>query len=103
MKVLLFSGLLLVSTLFPAVTDCDSIQLDLQVTHTSDGNNDGKIEVSVEKGQAPFKVYLFADKRSDNLLDVKFKDLKNLKAGNYLLLVQDSGGECTYRQNVIIN
>ena len=103
MKVLLFSGLLLVSTLFPTVTDCDSIQLDVQVTHTSEGKNDGRIAVTVEKGRPPFKVFLFADKRADNLLDVKFKDLKNLKAGDYMLLVQDSGGECTFRQNIKIN
>ena len=61
MKILLFSGLLFISTLVTEKSDCDSIQLDLGITHTSEGKNNGKIEVTVEKGRAPFTVYLFAE------------------------------------------
>lgn len=103
MKVLLLSGLLLISSYLSETSDCDSIQLVLDINHTTDGRNNGKINVTVEKGEAPFKIYLFADRRSDNLLDVKFKDLKNLKPGDYIIVVQDSGSNCTFRQNVKIN
>ena len=102
MKILLFSGLLFISTLVTEKSDCDSIQLDLGITHTSEGKNNGKIEVTVEKGRAPFTVYLFAAKREDNLEDVKFKDLKDLKRGDYILVVQDKDNKCTFNQKITI-
>lgn len=102
MKVLVFSGLILISTFFSGMSDCDNIQLELKVTHTSEGKSNGRIEVIVEKGKAPFSVYLFAPNRKDNLEDVTLKDLKDLKAGEYILVVQDKDRKCNFNQNITI-
>lgn len=101
MKVLLFSVILFILANVPGIPVCNDIQLSLITTNTSEGQNNGKIEVKVEKGHPPFKVYLYAEKRKDNKLDIKFKDLENLAPGKYLLVVQDKG-ECTFQESIVI-
>jgi len=103
MKILLISGLLNLWAFLPGGINCDNLKLDISLTHTTNGKANGKIEVVVQRGAGPFKVFLFASKREDNLEDVKFKDLKDLKSGEYILVVQDKESNCTFKQNVIIN
>jgi hypothetical protein len=101
MKVLLLSGLLFISTLNSEKSICDNIQLELSITNTTEGRDNGKIEVEVVKGKAPYKVFLFASKPKVNLVNIKIKDLKNLPAAEYLLIVQDQSN-CRVQQTVII-
>ena len=99
MKVLLLSGLLFISTLTSEKSNCDNIQLDITITHSSQGSNNGKIEVEVKKGKAPFRAYLFADDKSNNLHDVALDELVSLSAGSYILVIQDANN-CSVHKKI---
>jgi hypothetical protein len=102
MKLLLLSGLLFFSTYLPGDETCTNLKINVSVIHSTNNLSNGRIEVDVEKGQPPYKVYLFAEKPKNNLLDVKFRDLKDLAAGDYILVVQDKEG-CNVKENIVVN
>jgi len=101
MKLLVISGLLFFSAFMPDNPVCDNLKFKTKITHTSDGGNNGEIAISIVKGKPPYKVFLFADKQENNLLDVGLDDLKNLFAGKYILVVQDAA-DCTIQEKLIL-
>ncbi len=99
MKVLFISLLFFTGGLTPEESSCDSLKLKLDISHTSKGEQNGKILISVIKGRAPYKTFLFAEKRQDNRQDFKLDELKGLTSGKYTLIVQDGSG-CTFQQTI---
>ena len=99
MKIVFASVLFIISALMPDNPACDNLTIKTKITHTTDGGSNGEIAVSIIKGKPPYKVYLFADKQENNLLDVDFDDLKNLSAGKYILVVQDAA-DCTIQEKL---
>ena len=80
---------------------CNNLKIKTKITHTTAGASNGEISVSVVKGQPPYKAYLFAENKQNNLLDVRLDDLKNLSAGKYILVVQDAV-DCTIQEKLIL-
>jgi hypothetical protein len=101
MKVLFVSVLFISSFMMPGELPCDGLKIETNITNTSNGENDGQISVTVVKGKAPYKVFLFAEKRENNRLDIKIKDLRKLASGKYILIIQDAGG-CTTQETVFV-
>jgi hypothetical protein len=101
MKLLIISTLLIFSALLPESPDCDNLKIKTKITHTTTGESNGQIVVTVVKGQPPYKASLFAERKNDNLLEVGLEDLKNLPAGKYILVVQDAG-DCATQEKVIL-
>jgi len=99
MKVLFISLLFVMAGRAPEEPSCDSLKLKLDISHTSKGDENGKISISVVKGRAPYKTFLFAKKRQDNRQDFKFDELINLASGKYTLIVQDGSG-CTVQETI---
>ena len=99
MKIVFASVLFIFSALMPDNPACDNLTIKTKITHTTDGGSNGEIAVSIIKGKPPYKVYLFADKQENNLLDVDLDDLKNLSAGKYILVVQDAA-DCTIQEKL---
>ncbi|MDG5799006.1 gliding motility-associated C-terminal domain-containing protein [Marinilabiliaceae bacterium ANBcel2] len=62
------------------------------------GTSDGSIDISIEGGIAPYQ-YKWS---SDNGFTSKSKDVQNLKAGNYEVIVTDYN-ECTTSKNIEVN
>ena len=88
------------STMLIGAPPCN-LEIKTSITHTSDAKDNGKIDVTIIKGEAPYKVFLFAEKRKDNRQDIKFKDLNDLASGRYILIIQDAGG-CTVQETLNI-
>ena len=101
MKIVFASVLFVLSALMPDNPACDNLIIKTTIIHTTNGANNGEVAVSIVKGKPPYKVYLFADKQENNLLDVDFDDLKNLSAGKYILVVQDAA-DCTTQEKLIL-
>lgn len=101
MKIVFASVLYIFSALLPDNPACESLTIKTTITHTIDGASNGEVAVTIVKGKAPYKVFLFAEKLENNLLDVELDDLKNLSAGKYILVVQDAA-ECTTQEKLIL-
>ena len=101
MKLLVISGLFFFSAFMPDKPVCDNLKFKTKITHTTEGASNGQIAISIVKGRPPYKVFLFADKQENNLLDVGLDDLKNLSAGKYILVVQDAA-DCTTQEKLIL-
>lgn len=101
MKIVFASVLFIFSALLPDNPACDNLIIKTTITHTTEGASNGEVTVTIVKGKAPYKVFLFAEKLENNLLDVDFDDLKNLSAGKYILVVQDAA-DCTTQENLIL-
>lgn len=101
MKVLLLSGLFYLMAGMPGNTDCDNIRLDLNIIHTTENKTNGKIEVEIVNGLAPYEFYLFGSGTNNNKIKVKKSELKDLAAGEYLLVVQDKTS-CRVTKKIVI-
>jgi len=101
MKLILVSALFFISASLPGNSDCDSLKIKANITNTSNNQANGAISVEVVNGKPPYKVFLFADKRKDNRLDVGIDDLVDLPAGKYILVIQEGGG-CAIQENLTV-
>ena len=99
MKVLFISLLFFISGLAPEESSCDYLKLKLDISHTSGGGENGKVLISVVKGKAPYKTFLFAKMKQNNRKGFKFDELINLASGKYTLIVQDGSG-CTVQETI---
>jgi len=70
------------------VDDCIEIKVEARVSL-----DDIYLDFSPGLNYTDFKLFLFADKRSDNRLDFTAKEIKNLPKGQYLLVVQEKSGD----------
>ncbi len=101
MKVFIFSLLLVISSFTYERQDCDQLKFEVNITHSSDGLNNGIIEVVELKSTSKVKAFLYGDKKSKNRLDVKIDKLNNLEAGKYLLVLQNK--DCSsVKKDIII-
>ena len=75
------------------VPDCDGLQYKLTITHTSNGENNGRIEVEIIKSSSRVRAYLYIKKgnqRKNSKEDVSVDELTGLAAGHYVLILQDA-------------
>lgn len=101
MKVFLVSALLVVSSFTLEKRLCNQLKFDVSITHTSNDQNNGIIEVVDLKSTTKVKAFLYGDKKSKNRLDVKVEKLTNLESGKYLLVLQNN--ECSsVKKDIII-
>jgi hypothetical protein len=68
---------------------CDNFKISADITDTSNGRNNGKIEVKVEGGKAPYKYSYFGPDRVKEL-ETNNPKIQNLKKGKYIVIVADS-------------
>ncbi len=73
-----------------ATPDCPEIRIEVQVTNTSDNQNNGMIELKGDDNQK-YKVFLLSGD-GKNSLEASDKELENLKKGEYNLIVQNGKG-----------
>ena len=89
MKFILISVLLGFSSFSTTSDVCDDLKFDIEVTHTTDGLNNGKIDVTITKGLQNVKAFLYAKSRGNNRLNIKIDELKNLPSGTFTLVLQN--------------
>ena len=61
---------------------------------------DGYINIKVEGGEAPYKVNLFSPYSSPSNHELKGNEwsIKNIKPGDYLIVVQDNTGASNFKE-----
>ncbi len=101
MKLLLISVLIAISPFNLETEPCKDLTYDIKLTHTSDGKDNGIIEVTITKSSSKVKAFLYSEGKSGNKLDVKLDELTHLKAGKYILVLQNK--ECSsVKRDIII-
>lgn len=89
MKFLLISVLIAFSSFNSETEPCKDLTYDIKLTHTSGGQDNGIIEVTITKSASKVKTYLYSEGKTENKLDVKLDELTRLKAGTYMLVLQN--------------
>jgi hypothetical protein len=84
------------------IVECDEIDVKLNITHTSDGKKNGKIEMNFEKPATSYTCFIFSGADNNNRLAVKDNEINDLEKGEYNLYIQDKKG-CTKRIEFKIN
>jgi len=82
--------------------DCEEIEVTLDITHTTDNQNDGKIVMKFKKSTTSYTCFVFSGANQDNRLDVKDNTISDLARGDYNLYIQDKNG-CTKHVKFKIN
>ena len=89
MKIVFVSVLLFLASFISKEQECDQLKFEINVVHTSDGLDNGKIEVTNIDSPSKVRAFLYGDKREKNKLDVKVEKLEKLKPGTYILILQN--------------
>jgi len=89
MKIVFASVLVVLASFIPKEQECDQLKFDINVVHTTNGLDNGKIEVVNIDSPSKVRAFLYGDKRDKNRLDVKVEKLDKLKAGTYILILQN--------------
>ena len=101
MKFVLLSLLVAYGYHMPDHDQCEQLKYSLEIIHTTNGLNNGKINVEIIKSQSEVTAYLYAESRANNKLGVKISKLVALPAGKYKLVLQNT--ECSIvEKNLII-
>lgn len=101
MKLFLVGILFFTSSFVEVEPFCDELKFDLEITHTSEGLDNGKIEVTILKGESNVTAFLVGDTVKKNRLGVKLKELSQLPAGTYILILENDICSQTKRDIVI--
>ena len=80
--------------------------IDVEVTHASKADaTDGKLEITVHSGNAPYECQLFEGIPWDGGILIDKDDniysectFKNLRTGKYVIFVRDSENQACYKQ-----
>jgi len=81
--------------------DCDDLKFSIEVTHTSNGQDNGIINVTIVKSETKAKAFLYGKLKSNNKLGVNPTELTGLKSGKYILVLQNK--ECSsVKRDIII-
>jgi hypothetical protein len=82
---------------------CKEIQATAEVKNTTN-QNDGSVTVTIEGNSRDFRIFLVAQKKEDNRLDLPVEEIKNLSPGDYELVITESkqGEFCPKRIKVAI-
>lgn len=101
MKIILISVLLAFSSFNSAINECDELKFDFKIVNTSNGLDNGAIEVKITKSSSKVKAYLYSYGKSDNRLGVKTDELDNLRKGKYMLVLQNDNCFAAERDIII--
>lgn len=93
MKLLIFSSVVFLLSFTNLPQTCDDLKFDVKVTNTTNGQNNGKLDVTIIKSSSKIHAYLYGDTKSKNKLNVGLDDLINLESGTYTLVLQNN--ECS--------
>lgn len=74
--------------------ECEEIEVKLDITHTSDSKQNGKIVMNFEKPATSYTCFVFSGADDNNRLAVKDNEINDLQKGEYNLYIQDKKG-CT--------
>ncbi|MCB0496924.1 MAG: hypothetical protein KDC79_12370 [Cyclobacteriaceae bacterium] len=89
MRLLVISSIVMLFSFTIPNQECDDIKFDVEISNTTNGLNNGKIDVTIIKTSSKVRAYLYGDKRSKNKLNVEIDELKGLEAGKYTLILQN--------------
>jgi hypothetical protein len=101
MKLFFISVLLMGMSFLPKEEECDQLKFDTSIVHTTNGLDNGTIEIAIIKSSSKVRAFLYGDKKSKNRLDVRIDKLNKLPAGTYLLILQNNECSATKRNLVI--
>ena len=101
MKIVFASVLVVIASFLPKEQECDQLKFDVNVVHTTEGLDNGKIEVINIDSPSKVRAFLYGDKRDKNRLDVKVEKLDKLKAGTYILILQNKKCSSVKRDIVV--
>ena len=95
-------GLILFASSFSLQNEtCDDIKYEIEIIHTSNGLDNGQIEVNILSSSSKVKANLFGKDPSLNKIDVEIDELNNLSAGTYVLVLQND--QCsTVKSDIVI-
>lgn len=81
---------------------CDDLKVEVEVTHTTDGLNNGSVEVEVIGGTAPY-TYIFLDDNRNPITEVTSSNkVEGLSKGEMKYIVRDKK-DCFVSDDLIIN
>ena len=89
MKFIFISLLIAISSFSFQSDTCGDLKFDIEVTHTSGGIGNGIIDVTIIKSSSKAMAYLYGDEKSKNKLNIDPDQLNKLKAGTYMLVLQN--------------
>ena len=101
MKIVFASVLVIIASFLPKEQECDELKFEINVVHTTDGLENGKIEVIDIDSPSKVRAFLYGDKRDKNRLDVKAEKLDKLKAGTYVLILQNKNCSSVKRDIIV--
>lgn len=101
MKLLLISSVVFLLSFSSLQQACDDLKFDIKITNTTNGLNNGKIEITITRSSSKVHAFLYGDAKQKNKVDVDPDDLINLQAGTYMLVLQND--QCyEVKQDIII-
>lgn len=71
----LFSG---IDAHIPITDPCDNLKVTTEITHTTDGLDNGEVEVKVEGGVGPYSYFFTNSKGYPKSFDLKNNSFKNV-------------------------
>lgn len=101
MKFIFISLLISFTSFNPFEDTCDDLKFEVKVIHTTNGLDNGTIDVTVTKSSSEVKVFLYSEGENENKLDVKLDELNKLKSGTYMLVLQNSKCHAVKRDIII--
>ena len=94
--------LLFISSFVVSENDCDLVKVEAKVVHSTDGQNNGSITLSLEGVSGKRKIHVIGGSPGQNQLNLKSNQINNLSSGVYDIVVQDPSG-CTKAIKVTVN
>ena len=101
MKIVFASVLVIIASFLPKEQECDELKFEINVVHTTEGHENGQIEVINIDSPSKVRAFLYGDKRDKNRLDVKVEKLDKLKAGTYVLILQNKNCSSVKRDIIV--
>ncbi len=83
-------------------SECDEIEVKLDITHTTENQPNGKIVMNFKKSNTSYTSFVFSGEDQNNQLDIKDNEINSLGKGEYNLYIQDKNG-CTKHIKFKIN
>ena len=101
MKIVLIGVLVVFTSFLPKEQECDQLKFEVNIVHTTDGRDNGKIEISNIDSPSEVRAFLYGNGKNNNVLDVKIEKLVKLGAGSYTLILQNK--KCSaVKRNIIV-
>jgi hypothetical protein len=82
--------------------ECDEIEVTLDITNTTDNQQNGKIVLNFKKSTPSYTSFIFSGNSQDNRFDIKDNQASDLAKGEYNLYIQNKTG-CTKHVKFKIN